>query len=234
MKLAIMQPYFFPYLGYFQLINAVDKFVIYDDVNYIKQGWINRNNILLNNSSYQFTIPIEDASSFKTINRTKINRRLYSIWLSKFLKTLDLGYKKAPFYQNVLPVIEKILYGNYEYINQLNAEAIIEVCNHLKIDSMIQVTSMIYQNSDLKGSDRVIDICKTEKAKVYINASGGEQLYSKEIFKQDGIDLFFLNTQSIYYKQFKNVFIPNLSIIDVLMFNDVKSVKEFLTNYKLK
>lgn len=93
MKIAIMQPYIFPYIGYFQLINAVDKFIIYDDVNYIKQGWINRNKILLNNEDYLFTFPLKNASSYKKINEIELSENLYSKWKIKFFKTLEV-YKK--------------------------------------------------------------------------------------------------------------------------------------------
>ncbi len=221
-----MQPYFFPYIGYFQLIAAVDKFVIYDDVNYIKRGWINRNNILVNNQSFLFSIPLISASQNSKINEIKISEDVN--WKSKLLKTIELSYKKAPYYQSVFTVLEKVLKGNHEFISQLNTEVIIEVCNYLKIDSKIQVTSTIYGNSNLKGSDRLIDICRIENAKTYINAIGGEKLYNKDVFKQFGIDLFFLNVKPVTYKQYKNDFIPNLSIIDVLMFNDVDFVKELL------
>jgi hypothetical protein len=233
MKLAIMQPYFFPYIGYFQLINAVDKFVIYDDVNYIKQGWINRNNILLNDKGHQFTIPLEDASSFKTINNTRINKILYPIWIAKFLKKLEAAYKKAPFYQCILPKIENVFEGDYEYISQLNTEVVVEICNYLKINTIIHKTSSTYQNCDLKGSDRVIDICKIENAKIYINPIGGEQLYSKDSFKRGGIDLYFLKTQPISYKQYSNEYFPSLSIIDVLMFNYIDSIRCLLIKYEL-
>ena len=84
MKLAIMQPYIFPYLGYFQLLNSVDHFVFYDDVNFIKGGWVNRNQLLINNQNKFFTVPLKKIISFTPINEVEIHKKLYPNWRSKF------------------------------------------------------------------------------------------------------------------------------------------------------
>ncbi|MFW5701046.1 MAG: WbqC family protein, partial [Cyclobacteriaceae bacterium] len=127
MKLAIMQPYLFPYIGYFQLIHAVDKFVFYDDVDFIKQGWISRNNILLNNQFFTFTVPLVSISSNQKINRTEIHLHQYQNWRKKFFKTLNQAYKKAPFYKVVMPIIDEVFGAEHKYINDLARESIIRV-----------------------------------------------------------------------------------------------------------
>ena len=233
MKIAIMQPYFFPYIGYFQLIASVDKYIIYDDVNYIKQGWINRNNILLNEKPFQFTIPLENASSYKKINETQVNMKLYGFWRDKFLKTLQQAYSNAPNLIMVLSIIEKLLSKNYTHISQLNIASIIEVCMLCKIETKIVETSMIYSNDNLKSQARVLDICKQENASIYINHIGGKVIYDKDTFAKKGIQLQFINSLEIYYKQRSNVFVPNLSIIDLLMYADLNEIGYLLNQYKL-
>jgi len=111
-----MQPYFFPYIGYFQLVAAVNKFVIYDDVNFIKRGWINRNNVLINKKSNLFTVPLIKASQNTLINDTKINLKFYNIWKVKFLRSLEQSYKKAPYFTEVYNLIKNVLVLKTEYI----------------------------------------------------------------------------------------------------------------------
>lgn len=105
MKIAVMQPYLFPYIGYFQLLNAVDMFVVFDDVNFIKKGWINRNNILVNRQKYLFTVPLKDASQNKLIKEVQIAD---DGWQEKFLKTVAQSYKKAEFFDEAFALIEKL------------------------------------------------------------------------------------------------------------------------------
>ncbi len=226
-----MQPYLFPYLGYYQLIHSVDKFVVYDDVSFIKQGWINRNNILLNNKKYLFFAPVKGISSFKKINETEIDYK-YD-WIKKTLQTMEQAYKKAPEFKNVYPIIENVLNKKSDLISTLATESLIEVCNYLDIKTEIQKTSCNYNNENLKGQDRVIDICKKENAHEYINPIGGQELYSKEEFKINNLTLNFINMNPINYKQYNEIHIPYLSIIDVLMFNDKLSVNKFITSYNL-
>lgn len=233
MKIAIMQPYLFPYIGYFQLINAVDEFIIYDDVNYIKQGWVNRNNILLNGETFQFTLPLDNASSFKKINNTKINTNFYGIWCQKFFKTIRQAYGRAPNFLTVSFLIEKLLLQDYENISQLNTAAIIEVCALCKIETKILETSATFQNDNLKSEARVLDICEKKDATTYINPIGGKLIYDKETFSKKNIQLQFLNSQPVFYNQNCIEFTPNLSIIDLLMFADHNQIGYLLNQYKL-
>jgi hypothetical protein len=231
MKIGIMQPYIFPYIGYFQLINAVDKFVIYDDVNFINKGWINRNRTLNNGKESLFSIPLKEASQNKLINEIEVNWD--SAWKNKFLKTLEQCYKKAPFYQEILPIIEQTLNVDNEPISKVIENNLRLICHYLDIKTEIISSSAIYQNTNLKAQERILDICLQENATQYINPIGGLELYDKDFFENENIALNFIKSKSIEYPQFKNEFVPWLSMIDVLIFNSKVKVKEFLNNYEL-
>lgn len=231
MTLAIMQPYLFPYVGYFQLINAVDKFVIYDDVAFINKGWINRNNILSNGKASLFTLPLVGASQNKLINEIEIEN--LSASGKKFLKTLEQNYKKAPHYQLVIGVVEKIVQSENTNIADLIYLSLQEICTYLKIDTELVRTSTIYQNQHLKAQERILDICLQEKANHYINPIGGQELYDKTLFAENGIKLNFIQSKRSEYQQFKNEFVPWLSIIDLMMFCSVDEIKQNLTMFEL-
>lgn len=233
MKLGIMQPYFFPYIGYFQLINAVDRFIVYDDVTFIKQGWINRNRILTNGSPLLFSVPLRGASSNKFIRDVHIDNVAYVGWCKKFLKTLEQNYRKTPQYENVLSIIKHVLACNAQPISVLALHTIKATCAYLGITTIIVDTAINYNNSHLKAEDRIIDICRQESAQIYVNAAGGRELYSYDNFKSNGIELKFLKSRDISYKQLGNPFVPWLSIIDVLMFNTPETIHEFLDQYEL-
>ena len=232
MKIAIMQPYFLPYLGYWQMLNAVDRFILYDDVNYIKNGWINRNNLLDNGKAHFFTLTLDGASSFKLINETHINGSAEA--RNKVTSYIKNAYRKAPFFKAVFPMIEDIV--NYP---DTNIALLLEnhfrmLTDYLEIDAEIVVSSHIDKDCSLKAQDKVLDICKRQGAKFYINAIGGTELYSKEDFASHGIELQFIKMLPIEYLQFKHDFVPNLSILDVMMFNSVEKIKEYLENYELQ
>ena len=231
MKVAIMQPYFFPYIGYFQLINAVDVFVIYDDVNYIKKGWINRNTILVNGKGFLFKIPLQEVSQNKLINQISIEED--SNWEKNLLKTLTLSYKKAPFFTEVFPIIENILGQEEKNLAKFIAYSLRKICNFLSIETTIVISSDIEKNSDLKGQNKIIEICKKLQGNNYINVVGGIELYDKEAFLKYGILLNFIKPNPIFYSQFKNEFIPWLSIIDVMMFTSPEQINDLLIKYDL-
>lgn len=233
MKLAIMQPYFMPYIGYFQLIKAVDKFIIYDDVTYIKQGWINRNQLLINGEAKKFTIPISNGSSNNLIKDVVISDVAFDKWKITFYKTLMSSYRRAPYYTEVVDLIDRIVNCSTNYISELAVNSIEETLKYLNISRNIVRSSEVYNNKELMSQHRVLDICKKEFAKIYINPIGGQELYSKEVFRQNGLELFFINAKEFKYQQFNNEFVPWLSIIDVLMFNSPRSISEMLDNYEL-
>lgn len=233
MKIAVMQPYLFPYIGYFQLINAVDKFVFYDDVNFIKQGWINRNKILVSGKDFLFTIPLVNATSFSLIKDTRINEKLYESWKVKFLQTILQSYKKAPYFKNVYNLIDTILSEPYITISEFAIGCVRTISIYLGITTEFITSSESYKNQELDRQERLFDICKSENANSYINALGGQDLYTKEDFSQKEITLNFIKALPVEYKQFKNEFIPSLSIIDVLMFNSIEEIEAMINNYEL-
>jgi hypothetical protein len=231
MTLAIMQPYFFPYIGYFQLINAVDKFVVYDDVNFINKGWINRNNILVGGKANLFTVPLKGASQNLLIHEIELEN--IDGFSKKFLKTIEQSYKKAPFFNEGFEIVERVFNSFSGNISELATKSLTETCQYLGLDTEIVPSSVIYQNQNLKAQERILDICLQEKAAHYINPIGGLELYSKELFAQNGILLNFIKSKRVEYPQFKNEFVPWLSMIDVLMFCSKDQIYGFLSEYQL-
>ena len=205
MNLGIMQPYFMPYIGYFQLMKAVDKYVIYDDVNYIKGGWINRNNLIVAGKKSLFTIMLSQASPNKLINEIEIKddfRRL--------LRTLQMNYCKAPYYGPVMELMENIVSFPDRQLALFIGNSFKCVLSYLGIKTELIYSSQLSKDCGLRGQDKVIDICNLLKADTYLNAIGGMELYDREEFKKHGIDLRFLKTGGIEYSQFNSDFIPYL------------------------
>jgi hypothetical protein len=232
MKAAIMQPYLFPYIGYFQLINAAQKFVLYDDVNFIKKGWIHRNRILVDGAASFFAVPCQKVSQNKLIN--EIDILLDQKEKSRLLKTFYHAYHHAPYFESVFNLVEQTLNREVKTIAQLAAESILAVCRYLDVQTEMVPSSAVFQNRHLKKADRLIDICRQLQADHYINAAGGAVLYEKDYFLERGIHLSFLESRPLAYRQFAEPFVPWLSIIDVLMFNPQKLVLEYLKEYDLK
>lgn len=234
MKLGIMQPYIFPYIGYWQLLNSVDCFVILDDVNFIRRGYMNRNSILINNKAYRFTIPIMKASQNRLICDTKI---MFTDKEKKlFLQRIEFAYKKAPYYKQAYPIIQKIINHDNDDFTEYAYNSIKILMAYLSIDTQIVLSSNIEKNSKLHGQDRIIEICKKMGADTYINPSGGRNLYSSEAFTKERISLYFLDQtkEKIKYKQFNSGFVDNLSIIDIIMFNSVEDIRKMLKECELK
>ena len=231
MKLAIMQPYFLPYIGYWQLIDAVDTFVLLDDVNFIKKGYINRNSILLNGKAHLFTIPIEKISQNKLIKDTKL--KFNNKDKENFLKTINMAYKKAPYFINFYPILEDIIFNNDNDLTSYIKYSIDKINAYLDIKTEILISSEINKNNILKGQDRIIEINKKLKSSQYINTIGGLDLYNYKDFEKENIKLSFLKIKEIKYKQFQQEYIPNLSIIDIMMFNSSAQIKVMLDDYSL-
>ena len=231
MKLGIMQPYFFPYIGYWQLLNAVDIYVIYDDVNYIKGGWINRNRILAGGAPHYLNLPLAGASPNKKIHEIEVNKN--DRLLGKGLQTIRYNYGKAPYFKDVYPVLEAAFSCGETNLAGFITESLKFVCSYLGIGTKMVISSALHKNNELKGQEKVLEICRILGADTYLNAIGGKELYSGDEFKRHGITLYFLKTGDIWYEQFGHPFQGNLSIIDVMMFNPVERVREMLTQYDL-
>ncbi len=229
--LGIMQPYVFPYIGYFQLIKAVDVFVVYDDVAFINKGWINRNNILVNGQSSMFTIPLVGASQNKLIRETEVDN--LTAWSKKFLKTVEQSYKKTPFFKEGFALVEQVFNLPHVSISEMATASLKETCKYLGIDTKIIESSTVYSNQDLKAQNRILDICLQEKAVHYINPIGGMAIYDKQLFADNKILLNFIKAKPVEYKQFNHNFVPWLSIIDLLMFCSVAEINEYLDKFEL-
>lgn len=230
MKLGIMQPYFLPYIGYFQLMNAVDEFVVYDNIEFSKKGWINRNRILVNGRDAWITLPLKKDSDYLDVRE----RYLADTWPEQRMKLLNRireSYRKATQFECVFPVLEKsILYENLNLFCFIY-HALLLIKEYLDIETAFIVSSDILVDYDLKSEDKVLAICKARHADMYVNPVGGMDLYSKEKFKANGIDLHFLKANDFQYPQFNNVFVPWLSIIDVMMFNSKEKIKKYLSSF---
>ena len=231
MKLGIMQPYFVPYIGYWQLMNAVDKYVVYDDVNFIKGGWINRNRILVNGQPKYFNIPMLGASPYKLIKEVGVNNDQKLI--DKNLRMIEGAYKKAPYFSVIQPLVEKILTCGKECLSEYILESFKIINSYLEIDTELILSSDLQKDCSLKGQEKVLVICKELGATEYYNAIGGQELYSFDEFKKNDIELSFLETNKISYEQFGQNFQENLSILDVMMFNSKEEIQKILSEYQL-
>ena len=225
-----MQPYFLPYIGYFQLINAVDQFVIYDNIQYTKKGWINRNRFLQNGTDYLFTIPIQKGSDFLNISDRKIDSNFAKV---KLLNKLRHAYEKAPFFTTTYPIIEDIIQHKQDNLFLYILNSVILICRFLEIDTTIITSSTILIDHPLSGQNKVLAFCQKLEADVYINAIGGQELYDKESFKKISCDLQFIKSDQIRYNQFAQPFVPNLSIVDVMMFNKKEDIRDMLNQYSI-
>lgn len=221
-KAAVMQPYIFPYIGYFQLLHAVDEFVLYDDVQYIRRGWINRNRILINNQASLFHFRVDHGSVKDLINEKKLNN--FCEDKAKFLKMCEISYRKAPYFEEVFPLLEKCMEYNGTAIYELIFLSLEIICNYIKIDTHLLLSSDIKKDTKLKGQQRILDVCLAIQADTYINNIGGSLMYDRQIFSEQKIELKFIKQSVEPYMQFKNSFIPSLSIVDVMMFNSVEQI----------
>jgi hypothetical protein len=235
MKLAVMQPYFFPYLGYFQLIAAVDKFIVWDDVQYIQRGWVNRNRILLNGEPTYITLPLEKAHLTANINERVLADMTAAS--NKMLGQLHAAYRKAPHYQETRVLFEEVLAQPARNLGEFLFQGLQCVCAHLDIKTELVLSSTIHKASAVAGSGsaRILAMCKEQQATMYINAIGGRELYRPEDFAAQGMDLRFIAMDNMEYPQGgAPAFVPYLSIIDVLMHNGKEATQAMLQQYSLQ
>ena len=226
MNVAIMQPYFFPWIGYFQLIYQSDVFVLYDDANFIKQGYINRNSILVDGQAQRFTLPVPSASSFE-----RIGELTFSLQVEKIARTLEQSYRKAPFFSDVMPLVEKALWNKDRDITACCRVAIDGVSGYLGLEQNIVRSSSLTYDRNENAENKVIGICKALEGERYVNSTGGRHLYSAKNFAQHGITLRFLQANNTVYSQGAHDFVPYLSMIDVLMHCEPEQVRQALKNF---
>jgi len=222
LKVGIMQPYFLPYIGYFQLIAAVDLFIVYDDVKYTKKGWINRNRMLVNGRDAIFSLPLKHASDALDVRDRDLATDFHP---EKLLNQFAGSYRRAPYYAEVFPLVEQIIRCPERNLFRFLHNSIATICRHLGITTEIRTSSEIGVARSLTSQDRVLATCEAVGASVYINAIGGMDLYSRDEFARRAILLKFISSRPLAYAQFGGGFVPALSIVDVLMFNSKESVR---------
>ena len=229
MKLGIMQPYFMPYIGYFQLMKAVDKYVVYDDVNYIKGGWANRNHILINGEKEMFTVTLQKASPNKLFNEIVIGDDF-----KKLMKTLQMNYSRAINFDQTMVLMERIISFPNKQLAVFIANSFREILSYLSVETEILMSSEIPKDNSLRGKDKIIQICEILGADTYYNAVGGKNLYDQEEFREHGITLNFVDSLPQVYSQLHTrEFVSGLSMIDVLMNNTKDKVNSLLESYQI-
>ncbi len=231
MKLAIMQPYFLPYIGYYQLIAAADIFVVYDNIKYTKRGWINRNRMLLNGADVAFSLPLKKDSDYLDVVQREISSDFDRV---KLLNQFKGAYCRAPYFAQTFSLLERIVRCEHNNLFRYIHSSIVEICADLGIKTKIRISSEIDIDHGLKGQGKVLAICKSLGAETYINAIGGLELYAPEEFNAHGVELRFIKSKPLEYLQFGNEFVPWLSIVDVMMFNSLDVVRDVAShNYEL-
>lgn len=230
MKLGIMRPYFMPYIGYFQLMKAVDKYVVYDDVNYIKGGWANRNHILINGEKEMFTVTLQKASQNKLFNEIVIGDDF-----KKLMKTLQMNYSRAINFDQTMVLMERIISFPNKQLAVFIANSFREILSYLSVETEILMSSEIPKDNSLRGKDKIIQICEILGADTYYNAVGGKNLYDQEEFREHGITLNFVDSLPQVYSQLHTrEFVSGLSMVDVLMNNTKDEVNRLLDSFQLR
>jgi len=226
-----MQPYFFPYIGYFQLISAVDTFIVYDNIKYTKKGWINRNRILQNGKDVMFSLPLKSDSDYLNVCERELAADFNR---DKLLNQFKAAYRPAPYFAQTFPLVEQIVRHQDTNLFRFLHYSIVKTCEHLGIATVIRISSGIAIDHNLKNQDKVLALCAAVGASTYVNAIGGMELYSKETFREKGVDLKFIQSKPYEYAQLGDAFVPWLSIIDVMMFNPLETIRTRIsTNYEL-
>lgn len=227
-----MQPYFLPYIGYWQLIHSVDEFVVYDNIEYVKKSWINRNRMLQDGHDFLFTLPLKKDSDYLNVDKRYLSNDSDKV-NAKTLRQIESAYKKAPEFSKVFPIIKECFECPEKNLFNYIRNSIQTICELLDIKTKITISSTISIDHSLKAEQKVLAICKQLNTTNYINTSGGKGLYDKDRFASEGIKLQFMQSKYIEYPQLNNEFVPWLSIIDVLMFNNLKTVQRFLGEFEI-
>lgn len=226
MRVAIMQPYFLPYIGYFQLIALADQFVIYDDIQFTKKGWIHRNRFLRNGGPVLFSLPLRKGSDYLDVRDREIAEAYNA---PKMVAQIANAYRKAPQFDRVMSLVEEIFGHADTNLFGMVKHSVDRVCAYLDLETPIIVSSSLGDTTALKGQDRVLAICKALEATEYLNPIGGLDLYQASAFRAKGIALQFMRRTDVSYMQFSHPFVPDLSILDIVMFNTVPDARAMIT-----
>ncbi|MFN0186053.1 MAG: WbqC family protein [Aquabacterium sp.] len=234
MRLAIMQPYFLPYIGYWQLMHAVDRFILYDDVQYIQRGWVNRNRILVNGHEVMLTVPLQAGSRRGQITSRQLSDE--TPWRAKLVQTVSEAYRRQPGHAEVMPSLQTWLGDGATGVADYLSHLITGMAGLLGLPCEIVRSSERHASTqDLKGQERILEICRREGAMTYVNPPGGMALYREAAFAAQGCNLRFLVPQQVPYAQrAASAFVPWLSIVDVLMACGVAGTRAMLNRYDLR
>ena len=222
-----MQPYFFPYIGYFQLMAAVDLFIVYDNIKYTKKGWINRNRMLQSGKDVMFSLPLGNDSDARDV----CERALAADFdRAKLLNRLRGAYSRAPNFAAVFAMVERAVRHPDTNLFAYLHHALRQCCEHLGLTTPLRVSSTVPIDHGLKNQDKVIALAKAVGATTYVNAIGGLDLYDRAAFRGQGLELQFIRSRPFEYPQFGDPFVPWLSIIDVMMFNPIDAVRAVVSS----
>lgn len=232
-KIGIMQPYFLPYIGYFQLMDMVDEFVIYDNIEFSRASWIRRNRMLQNGKDTYFTLPIKSDSDFLDVDQRYLVDD-FQKEANKLLRRIEGNYIKAPYFEEFFPVVEQIINCEKRNLFDYILHSVTVMKEYLQIETPIRIFSQLGKEiHQLKAQDKVIGACKALHATHYINSSGGIDLYNQEDFQKENIELLFYKPEHLKYPQFDHEFVPYLSVLDACMFNSRDKVQEYLNHYEI-
>ncbi len=228
MKVAVMQPYLFPALSYFQLVGAVDRFVLYDDVNFIKRGFINRNSLLDHGQVRRFSVPVPGAS----IHR-RIEELAFSPEVADIVEGIRHAYARAPYFEEVFPRVREVFTDPQRDITHVCGRALEMVFDYLERPVTLLRASQLAYDRQQPAARRLMEITRSLGADHYLNSLGGQSLYARDEFAEHGITLSFLQPREIAYDQGQPAFEPRLSMIDVLMWCSPRCARELLDAYDL-
>lgn len=231
MKITIMQPYFLPYIGYFQLMSAVNEFVILDDVNYIKRGWINRNRILVDGKEMYITKPIRGASQNKRINELQfvddpgIGENM--------LRTISYAFRKSLFYLESEELFRNVILNTELRVPEYLEYSLIKLCEKLDIKVKISRASSYRNMLHASGQDGIIELCKILGCDSYYNAIGGQKLYDKKAFSSEGIELNFVKTDFEKMRMISSFQHLDYSILEIMAEHERSRVKDLLACFSI-
>lgn len=234
MKMSIMQPYFFPYIGYIGLIKNTDIFILLDEVQYIYHGWISRNRVLKPNGGWQYiVVPLASHSRNTVIKNVEISTTVD--WNKKIIAQLQ-HYKKAPFYQDVIALCRDVFNAEFKTIADLNMAGLKAVLEYLNIEKQIYLFSEMNLTIEKPNApdEWALSICRAFGGVTeYWNPIGGKFLFNRKKYEQNGVALRFYEPEIIPYRQKGSNFEPSLSILDVMMFNSPETIIEMMGSFTL-
>jgi hypothetical protein len=230
--MALMQPYFFPYIGYYQLLAYSDIFYIYDDTHYSKGGWYTRNRVLHNVKTYEYiNVSVERPRLNEMLNNVRLKKKHDD--LVSILGKLTIYKKRAPYYQRVVEIVRNVFADSSETLVSINVTSLTAVSEYVGIEYFIGYSSTLNYDRNCSAEDKVIEINREIGSTEYINLPGGRDLYHKTRFESAGINLIFMDLPHFEYETHPFQYIPNLSMVDVLMWNSPEDIRKYINDHRV-